>query len=252
NIFRRATLLVALLSIFSGCSPAAKKLERMSPVQLNALSPGIHQQELPLPKGKHKLRYTISVPAEYDGQKKVPLVLALHYGGEVTPFYGRGVIEGLFGPGLKHIQPIIVAPDSLRGDWTTPENEQAAIFLIQSIQKTYQVDETRVLVAGFSMGGEGTWHIGGRNQDVFTAAMPVAGSPGKQKEWEIPIYAIHSTSDGVIPIQPTETRMRELEKQGKTVKFRRLTGISHFDTNRFTPAVREGAEWLEETWGGNH
>ena len=155
------------------------KPTRSEPVQLKVLSPGMHQQELALPAGKTRfsnLRYTISVPPTYDGKTKVPLVLALHYGGEVTPFYGRGVIEGLFGPGLRQLEPIIVAPDSLGGDWSTAENEHAAIFLVQSIQKTYQVDERRILVAGFSMGGEGTWHIGGRNQDIFTAAMPVAGS----------------------------------------------------------------------------
>ena len=55
-------------------------------------------------KGGGVLRFAISVPEQT--AEKVPLVLALHYGGEVTPFYGKaymGVIRShwVIGPDGK-------------------------------------------------------------------------------------------------------------------------------------------------------
>ena len=70
--------------------------------KLPDLKPGVHQQELKYDNGT--LRYTISIPK--DGAKKsaAPLIIALHYGGEVTPFYGRGMIDSLVGPASRSIR----------------------------------------------------------------------------------------------------------------------------------------------------
>ena len=67
-----------------------------------------------------------------------------------------------------------VAPDALGGDWTDAKNEQAAVWLVKSAMKTYAIDPKRVVVTGFSLGGQGTWFLASRHQDVFTAAIPVA------------------------------------------------------------------------------
>ena len=53
------------------------------------LSPGTHELFLP---GTDR-RYTLVIPEGYTGQESVPFILSLHYGGQVTPFYGRGLIH---------------------------------------------------------------------------------------------------------------------------------------------------------------
>src|SRR5262249_58742161 len=66
------------------------------PAELPRRAPGVHEGTASLPGGG-TLRYTLSVPEGYDSKRPVPLVVALHYGGDVTPFYGRGMIDGLVG-----------------------------------------------------------------------------------------------------------------------------------------------------------
>src|SRR5215471_2283877 len=59
--------------------------------RLDAKGSGVHQQTVKTPDGE-QLRYTISVPAGYDGKTPVPVVMALHYAGDVTPFYGGAML----------------------------------------------------------------------------------------------------------------------------------------------------------------
>ena len=89
---RRLPLLLALALPFLLVPPGAHGQE--ASLKLESRGPGLHQEEHTLGDGT-AFRFTISVPKGYSKRKKAPLVLALHYGGEVEPFYGRGLIEGL-------------------------------------------------------------------------------------------------------------------------------------------------------------
>src|SRR5262249_24914389 len=149
---------------------------------------GTHRQTTTLPGGG-TLRYTISVPPGLSADKLVPLVVVLHYGGDVEPFSGADIIDEVASPGLGEVGPVIVSPDALGGgDWTTAQNEKAVVWLTKSVMKTYPIDPKRVVVTGFSMGGQGTWFMAARHQDLYTAAIPVAGEPaggGPETEWKI-------------------------------------------------------------------
>jgi hypothetical protein len=46
---------------------------------------------------------------------------------------------------------------------------------LDDVKKQYNVDENRVLVRGFSMGGASVWHIAAHNATLFAAAAPGAG-----------------------------------------------------------------------------
>src|SRR5215510_9616724 len=79
--------------------------------QIPALSPGVHDQRLQR-TGEAPIRYAISIPSNYSPSRPVPLVLALHYGGDPNGA-GRGVLSLLIGPALAELGAIIVAPDSM-------------------------------------------------------------------------------------------------------------------------------------------
>jgi predicted peptidase len=227
--------------------PRARQAGRLEP-KTTQKTDGIEELTAKLPDGD-VLRYAISVPRGYDKQKPVPLVMALHYGGRVTPFYGRGIIDGLVGPAFAELGAIIVAPDA-QGDspWTSKKNEEAVIWLAQDVMKTHSIDPKKVVVTGFSMGGEGTWYIGSRHQDLFTAAIPVAGQPAGGKDWTIPVYAIHSQKDEVVPIGPAEEHVKALKAKGATVEWKVLTDLTHFETARYQDALRQAVGWLQERW----
>ena len=99
------------------------------------------------------------------------------------------------------------------------------------------------------MGGAGTWHFANKYPDLFSAAIPVAGRPTPSVEsWRVPIFAINSSDDEVVPIGPAETRIAELKKAGVRAEMVVLNGITHYETSRFVDGLRKAVPWLKEIW----
>lgn len=227
---------------------AQSQLPRDTPAvtKLAALAPGIHSETMRLEDGG-AIRYAISIPPNYSPSARVPLVLALHYAG--GPGSGRSMLEFLVRPAFAELGAIIVAPDSLRGDWSTPPNERGVNALLDAVLATYSIDAKKVAVTGYSMGGAGTWYWAANYPDRFTAAIPVAGRPtGEVRSWRVPVFAIHSRDDEVMRIGPTEQRIDELKKMGKTAEIVVLTGITHFQTDRHVDGLRRAVPWLKNLW----
>ena len=67
-------------------------------------------------------------------------------------------------------------------------------------------------MTGFSMGGAGTWHFASRFPERFSAAIPMAGRPPADiGAWKMPVLAIHSRSDEVVPIAPDRSAHQGIE-----------------------------------------
>ena len=197
------------------------------------------------------VHYALSIPANYSTSKPVPLILALHFGvgGGSAAGAGRSVLSILVRPALEELGAIIVAPDSLRGDWSTAENERAVKELLDNVLGSYNIDKKEIVVTGFSMGGAGAWHIAEKYPDYFSAVIPVSGRPPASiAEWRLPVLAIHSHNDQVVPFGPTEARITELQKAGKRAELIPLTGITHFETYRFVDGLRQAVPWLRQIW----
>lgn len=221
-------------------------------LRLDVPGPGVHQLTVVMPSGE-SLRYTVSVPAGYDGTHPTPLAMALHfaYVGEPTPFYGRRMLDSFVTVGLRELEPIIVAPDALDGgNWQSARNEQAVVWLTRCALQTFAIDPKRVLLLGFSMGGKGAWYIGGRHQDLFTAAVPIAGSPDDVVGvWRIPVYVIHAAKDEILPWGPTQDHVERLKARGADVELRVLDDVTHYQVGRYARPLREALPWLRERWG---
>jgi hypothetical protein len=88
------------------------------------IRPGLHSLVLPR-EDEPAVHYALSIPRNYSPSTPVPLILALHFGVQGGSAAGAGmdVVRILIGPALAELGAIIVAPDSVRGDWSSPENE---------------------------------------------------------------------------------------------------------------------------------
>src|SRR6516165_672018 len=106
------------------------------------LTPGLHNLMLPR-ADESAIRYAISIPGNYSPSTPVPLILALHFGVRGGDAAGAGgdVMQILVGPALAELGAIIVAPDSVRGDWSSPENEKAVNALLDMILAHYSIDK---------------------------------------------------------------------------------------------------------------
>ena len=201
-----------------------------------------------------RILYGISIPPGYTSREPRPLVLALHPGGERTPYYGLSFMRGIVSPALKELGAIIVAPDCPTRAWSDPEAERAVMALLESVMKEYAIDRRRVLVTGFSLGGRGTWFMSSRHADVFTAAIPIAGSSGEEpldRLGRIPTYVIHSRNDQVVPFDPDQRTTQQLEKLGRTVRFEALEGLGHYEMGGYIDAIARAGQWVTERWNGS-
>ena len=210
-------------------------------------APGIYQRLLP----DTNQRYTLSIPNHYAGEINVPLVVMLHWGGEVTPFYGRGILEGLALPALKTLNAIFIAPDCRYGKWNNPESEAAVLTLINYMTKHYKIHPKKIILTGYSMGGIGTWTIASRNQSLFCAAIPIACPPEPEitaVDWQIPLMVIHSQSDEHFPYQNTAPMIAELQAKGVDVTLKTATDVTHFDAFRLIPLLETAVPWLQSIW----
>ena len=141
------------------------------------LTPGLHVLKLSQ-EGQPTIHYAIRIPRDYSPSTPVPLILALHYGvrGSATGAGGE-MVQILIGPALAELGAIIVAPDSVRGNWSTRENETAVNALLDMVMARYAIDKKKVAVTGYSMGGTGSWHFAEKFPERFSAAIPIAGKP---------------------------------------------------------------------------
>ena len=184
-------------------------------------------------------------------RRAVPLVVILHYGyqgASPDPYTGADMLSA-FESGLADLNAILVAPDALGGDWTSADNEKAVVWLTQSLMKTYKVESKKVLLTGYSMGGEGTWFIGSRHQQVFTAVMPVAAPvAGEDAQWKIPIYVIHSSSDQIVSYQSAKSHAETLKNKGATLQFKKVSGWDHYATGQYGKYLSGGVHWIQSQW----
>ena len=218
-----------------------------------ALGPGLHRVTFQRPDGP-PVNYAIYIPATYSPARPVPLILALHFGvggGDATGA-GNDVLEILVGPALGGLGAIIVAPDSIKGNWSTPENEKAVNALLDMVVARYAIDQKKIAVTGYSMGGTGSWTFAQKFPQRFSAAIPIAGTPPESAAgWKVPVLAIHSRNDQVAPFGPTEARIGQLQKAGVNAKLIPLSGITHYETDRFQDALQQAIPWLQQVWNGH-
>jgi len=239
---RLTPLLILLVVALFAIPPSAGEQPARAP------EPGLHEMELQLEEGKI-LRYSLHAPKIREGAK-VPLILALHYGGEVTPYYSMHFLKVFALPPFRPMNCIIIAPDCPGRGWTDPESEQAVIALLDHAMKAWPVDAERVAVTGFSMGGTGAWFMAARHPERFSAAIPVAGRPVGEPAPSVPIYAIHSRQDEIVELQPAEQAIEKLRAQGARAELALVSGPTHYQTPRFVVPLITAARWLEHIWSG--
>lgn len=213
--------------------------------------PGVHDVEIKLNDGSHG-RFTLSLPAAYDGSDKVkaPLVLVLHYAGQPTRFYGRPLVE-LFAPAWQELGAIFLAPESRDGQWSSEANEAFVLNLLETMQSHYPVDAERVVVTGYSMGAIGSWHMIMSHPERFSAALPVAGMSNGPLECPVPVLSLATRSDEIFDFERLAAAVDNLKQQGCAVELREVAARGHYDIGGFAGALREAVPWLKSVWANS-
>jgi hypothetical protein len=127
--------------------------------------------------------YTMSIPASYDPAKPTPLYIYLHGMSHYVPDLGwdwtggadRPGGAGGGGGGRNYIRLECFGRGNNSFRWA---GETDVLEAIASVKKRYNIDTNRIVMAGFSMGGAGSWQIGLHEPDLFCGLEIDAGVIG--------------------------------------------------------------------------
>jgi pimeloyl-ACP methyl ester carboxylesterase len=122
--------------------------------------------------------YTVYVPESYDGSP-TPTLLLLHSLGGSSTQYGAASPNILRELGEAN-DTIVVTPEG-RGpsSFYQEEGELDVFEAFRDVRNRYAVDFDRVSLAGYSMGGYGTYKFGAQYPDLFAKGFSVVGPAGE-------------------------------------------------------------------------
>ena len=132
---------------------------------------------------------------------------------------------------------VIVLPEGINNAWDISGDRDINLIkdLIAQMKKDFDIDEKRVYLSGFSMGGMLTYHAMNKIPDVIAAFAPISGYPmwgftytGKRA---IPVIHHHGTGDDVCVYSNVQRNIDELVKKNKCSSTPTITqnygGYSH-------------------------
>ncbi len=128
------------------------------------------------------IKARLFIPEAYSDQEKYPVVITLHGIGEC----GDDNIKHIFYNnlattwGTDYFQSehpcFIFSPQCPTGqNWTTTDVYLSVMELLDSLKRSYSIDEDRLYLTGLSLGGIGTWNYLKIEPELYAAAVPVCG-----------------------------------------------------------------------------
>jgi len=212
----------------------------------------------------------IIVPGNYDRSKPAGVFLALHGLG------GTGAqLKDLWAAYAAAHNFIVAAPsaqkepadrkneDSLVGPggkelphWWTYREGDFPLSALSVLKRRYAIDENRVILTGYSMGGFGTWNIGLRYPDRFSALIPYAGGLSRAEyaglrvdermrklhlnTFNLPVFFVHGDADRTVPVEFDRESRNRLRTLGYEYEYKEVPKGGHLMN------VREGGEIMGE------
>ena len=151
-----------------------------------------------------EMPFRVCVPKNWDGKKKLPLVMFLHGGWNTESSYldenDKLMVRLADEHGVLLVSPLgahssygnrLLLPAGFGKDKETQEvlaqrnapelmreqelSEKDVINVLEIVLKIYPVDRKRLFLCGHSMGSGGTWYIGGKYASYWRALAPMSG-----------------------------------------------------------------------------
>lgn len=130
------------------------------------------------------MQYNLFVPDAYDGKQSYPLVLfmadASTVGKDVTTplTQGYGALEFASNRDQQKHPSFVLVPQytdwAVQDDWSTTDEVEMTIRLLEKVCKEYNVDTNRLYTTGQSMGGMMSFYFNITHPDLFAASLFVS------------------------------------------------------------------------------
>jgi len=176
--------------------------------------------------------YSLYVPQNYDASKAYGLIVALHW-------YTGDDLSSMSTLAMAKLQPddmIVVTPFG-RGDMGyLSTSEQDVLDVMAMTQERFHIDQDRVYLVGWSMGGFGTWRVGQHWAEKFAAIAPFDGWSGTEfldNLRNVATLVVHGNADATVPVQHDREAVKYLQELGYTVRYDELPGVNHTGWNNW-------------------
>lgn len=187
--------------------------------------------------------FKIMIPTDYDPAHPPGLAVVMH---------------GYTGDHLKHSTGMadrtgdfeVAILGRSRGGNYTGLSQADVLQVIDYIEKHWRVDPTRIRIGGGSMGGAGTIKLGSRYPHRFAAGQITCGYLEQEpiaNLLTLPLYAIHSEDDMVVPVLNARGPLRELRRLGGQATFDLTNGLGHASWNYAEGNARSAAWAVQQT-----
>ena len=197
-------------------------------------------------EGSNGVRLVYRLLAPPKPGERVPLVVMLHGSGAI----GDDNLAQLGDLSLSWAQPeirhwfhaYVLVPQfpARTADYSSGELPasiarpplDAALELVDSICRTLPIEQDRIYVVGFSMGGSAAWHALLRRPDRFAAMVSISGVPPDRSLAAtippIPLLVIHGTEDRENPFAATKAMVETLQWfPRKELLWQPIRGLDH-------------------------
>ena len=197
--------------------------------------------------------YVLFIPSSYIPGKPAPLIVDLH-GLNITPlmqmlFDGTTDLAERYGF-------LVVAPMgfSLSGWWGARSgrpgelSELDAMTVLKLVRERYTVDSDRIYLMGHSMGGAGTYHLGGKYNDIWAGAAPISAAGGiadaaaAERFRSFATLLMHGEKDSIVSANGSRRAAMLLQGVGAQHVYLEFPGKDH----EFW--IRRGAENMEKVF----
>ena len=175
--------------------------------------------------------YAVNVPANYDPSRRYQVRFQLHGGvggRQDNKPRGDGAIGALAGADQIYVLPY--AWD--HAPWWDDDQILNLNAIVDSLKRTYNIDENRVVVSGVSDGGTGTYFIAMRDTTPFASFLPLNGYIMVLANEEIddgrifpnnlrnkPLFVVNGGKDRLYPIATTEPFTQHLMLAGVDITY---------------------------------
>lgn len=182
-------------------------------------------------------KYLIYTPQ--NATKDMPLIVYLHgvssQGDDISLFATSDDLPKYFIENqIEDVPAYILFPQlsSEYSDWL--DVEEHLIKLVKIVIKQYDIDENRVSLTGFSMGGTATWRIAIDYSDMFSCIAPLSGSVKSTEKnlnslKNLKIWAFVGSEDDVIDPQYSVDFVEKFNEFYKEAKINVFLGANHVE-----------------------
>ena len=219
----------------------------------------IYSREVPrgVVQGSHRSGaveyfYTLDIPEGYDPARRYQVRVQLHGGvGRVETNTPRSGLNGRL-PGAEQIY---VMPSAWReAPWWSGRQVENLRAILDTLKRTYNVDENRVALSGVSDGGTGTYYLAMRDTTPFANVLPLNGFI-KVLENEMadgdgdlfpnnlrnkPLFIVNGGRDPMYPTSVVDPYVEQMKSGGVDLVYRPQPNAAH-DTS-WWPEVRDSFE----------